>query len=147
MSSSSAVIDSFRGDFRFLSNFYPAVVNHDGMVFQSVENAYQAAKTYDMEIRAEFVDIDANTAKKLGREIEVSDDWEERKLEVMSQLLRQKFSSPDLAELLLMTTGYELIEGNWWGDTFWGVCKGKGQNHLGKLLMDTRDWLDSDRIF
>ena len=141
------VIDSFRGDFRFLSNFYPAQVHYAGLTYPTVENAYQAAKTLNEEIRAEFVNMTPSEAKKFGKILDVSDDWEDRKLEVMAQLLRQKFSSPDLSELLKLTSGYELVEGNTWGDTFWGVCNGKGRNHLGKLLMDTRDWLDSDRIF
>lgn len=31
-----------------------------------------------------------------------------------------------------------LIEGNTWGDRFWGVCEGFGQNHLGHVLMRVR---------
>jgi predicted NAD-dependent protein-ADP-ribosyltransferase YbiA (DUF1768 family) len=34
-----------------------------------------------------------------------------------------------------------LIEENTWGDTFWGICKGQGENHLGRLLMQIRDEL------
>jgi hypothetical protein len=43
-----------------------------------------------------------------------------------------------LKQLLLATGDKELIEGNTWGDTFWGVCNGIGQNHLGKILMAKR---------
>lgn len=35
----------------------------------------------------------------------------------------------------------ELIEGNYWHDTYWGVCEGVGENHLGKLLMEIRNEL------
>ena len=35
----------------------------------------------------------------------------------------------------------DLIEGNTWGDTFWGQVDGKGENKLGKLLMKIRDEL------
>jgi len=42
----------------------------------------------------------------------------------------------------------DLVEGNDWGDTYWGQCKGRGQNHLGKLIMRIRaenaKKLDSD---
>ena len=31
-----------------------------------------------------------------------------------------------------------LIEGNDWGDTFWGMTDGEGENHLGKILMRVR---------
>jgi predicted NAD-dependent protein-ADP-ribosyltransferase YbiA (DUF1768 family) len=56
----------------------------------------------------------------------------------MRSLLRQKFAHPSMRERLLATGDEELIEGNWWGDTFWGVCNGEGQNQLGKLLMRVR---------
>ena len=46
----------------------------------------------------------------------------------------QKFlQHPHLIEMLLQTGDEELVEGNKWGDRFWGVCKGKGENHLGKI--------------
>ena len=52
--------------------------------------------------------------------------------------LRQKFNDPRLKELLIQTGQQALVEGNWWGDRFWGVCKGTGENHLGQLLMKIR---------
>ena len=39
---------------------------------------------------------------------------------------------------LLATGKATLVEGNSWGDTFWGVCRGKGKNMLGKILMRVR---------
>jgi len=86
-------------------------------------------------------------AKKLGKSIELRPDWEEIKIEVMRELLRQKFDITKHYDLWLelhMTKPDELVEGNWWGDTFWGVCKGKGENHLGKLLMEIRYETDVD---
>lgn len=56
----------------------------------------------------------------------------------MEDLLIQKFKIPELVKALLDTGTAELIEGNWWGDKFWGVCRGQGKNHLGKLLMKIR---------
>ncbi len=56
----------------------------------------------------------------------------------MAGLLVQKFQHPELAALLRATDDAELIEGNTWGDTFWGVCKGKGANNLGRMLMEIR---------
>ena len=52
--------------------------------------------------------------------------------------LRYKFSNPDLKEKLLATGNEELVEGNWWGDQYWGICDGIGKNKLGKLLMKVR---------
>jgi hypothetical protein len=59
----------------------------------------------------------------------------------MYALLAQKFSHDHLREKLIGTGAAMLIEGNTWGDTYWGVCNGEGYNHLGRLLMDLRDEL------
>jgi len=59
-------------------------------------------------------------------------------MQMMEELLRLKFESPELRKLLLETGEHELIEGNNWGDRFWGVVDGVGDNHLGKLLMKIR---------
>ena len=53
----------------------------------------------------------------------------------MENLLWQKFENPVLRKMLDATKPRELIEGNVWKDSFWGVYNGKGENHLGKLLM------------
>jgi predicted NAD-dependent protein-ADP-ribosyltransferase YbiA (DUF1768 family) len=47
--------------------------------------------------------------------------------------------------MLIDTGDQELIEGNWWGDVIWGVCNGKGENHLGKILMEVRKELKGER--
>ena len=81
-------------------------------------------------------------AKKLGRKATIRPDWEKIKLPIMEYLLRQKFGDKTLKALLIGTGDAELVEGNMWGDTYWGVCKGKGENHLGKLLMKIREELN-----
>ena len=130
-------IDSFTGDYRWLSNFQFADVTLDGVVYPSVEHAYQAAKTDDAEIRAAIRAGTAAAAKRIGRGLRPP-GWTERSLAVMEGLLRQKFARADLRAKLLATGDEELIEGNWWNDTFWGVFRGKGHNHLGKILMRIR---------
>ena len=76
---------------------------------------------------------------RLGRRIELRPDWEEVKIEIMRQVLKSKFThNPELREKLIATGNTELIEGNNWNDRFWGVCRGVGKNHLGKLLMEIR---------
>ena len=57
----------------------------------------------------------------------------------MEDLLRQKFTAPELRRRLRLTHPYPLVELNTWNDVFWGVCKGQGENHLGRLLMTIRD--------
>jgi ribA/ribD-fused uncharacterized protein len=133
-------ISVFRGEYEFLSNFYGCKVVFEGVCYHSAEHAYQAAKSTSPEVRAKVAAIDyPGDAKKLGRRIQLRPDWEDIKLEVMEEILFYKFAAPALRAKLLNTGNKELIEGNTWGDTFWGVCGGKGQNHLGKLLMKIRE--------
>lgn len=132
------MIDSFSGEYRFLSNFYADP--HGGL---SVEHYYQARKTEDIE-EADAI-LNANTpgeAKRLGRKATLRPDWDDIKDDVMLILLWRKFCHEPLRTRLLETGDQELIEGNTWGDTYWGVCNGKGKNMLGKLLMKVRDELN-----
>ena len=98
-----------------------------------------ACKCPDFETRREFVDITAKEAKKRGYTYSLPQDWNERKLIIMEDLVRIKFTiHPHLNNLLLRTGNAEIVEGNVWKDYFWGTCNGKGENHLGKILMKIR---------
>jgi ribA/ribD-fused uncharacterized protein len=136
------MINDFRGEFAFLSNFAPCEVMLDGMKFQSTEAAYQAAKTLDMNERKSFIYMGPSEAKRAGRKVTLRKDWESVKLDVMRQLLVQKFNQEPYRARLLSTGTQELVEGNWWNDTYWGVCRGRGLNWLGKLLMEIRAELE-----
>lgn len=136
----TSTINSFRGDYRFLSNFEYSPVMFDNVQYPTIEHAYQAAKTDDFSER--HVIHDAQTpraARKLGQLVKIRPDWDNVKADVMLGLLRQKFAIPHLAQLLDETGDAELIEGNTWGDVFWGVCDGVGKNWLGRLLMQVRE--------
>lgn len=134
------MIDSFRGKHFFLSNFYHCYVMLDGEFYPSVEHAYQAAKTLDPKEREKIKNAgNPGVAKRLGKTVSHRSDWKKVKVDIMLDLVRQKFNrSRDLTEKLLETGDHELIEGNAWGDQFWGVYRGKGENHLGKILMQVR---------
>lgn len=139
-------IDRFRGKYFFLSNFYSAMVEYEGMTYPSVEHAFQAAKTLDTEIRKGFcVCPTPADAKAFGRKVKLRPDWEDIKIDVMTQLVRSKFTrndtDEDIRSLLLATGDAYLEEGNNHRDTFWGTVNGKGQNWLGKILMQVRDEL------
>lgn len=140
------MIEDFAGENRFLSNFYSAEVEYEGLTYKSVEHAYQAAKTQDPSERKKIREAEtANKAKKLGGKLPKPEGWHNVSLGIMEDLVRQKFTKhPELKEKLLATGTEELVEGNWWGDEFWGVCKGKGLNHLGKILMKVRKELNDD---
>jgi ribA/ribD-fused uncharacterized protein len=131
-------ICKFVGDWRFLSNFYDRPLIFDGIAYRSSEAAYQAQK--DPAIAKEFADLSPTDAKALGRWVTPRADWNEARVEVMRRVLRAKFDQNlDLWAKLVATAPRRLIEGNTWGDTFWGRCRGKGENWLGKLLMELRD--------
>lgn len=136
---SGNIINSFKGQYSFLSNFYPVQVEIEGIVYPSVEHAYVAMKTMDIELRKQISLMEtAGKVKRMGRTLNIRSDWDHIKLPVMFGLLRLKFQKPELKLLLVSTGDSHLEEGNWWGDTFWGVCKGVGENNLGKLLMRVR---------
>lgn len=135
-------ITSFQGEYFFLSNFYNAPVVYQGIRFENNEAAFQAAKC--PERMRDFCGLTPRDAKRLGRRIALRPDWEAVKYDVMYQVCKAKFSqNPDLLEKLLATGDAELVEGNTWGDTVWGVCKGVGENNLGKTLMRVRGELES----
>lgn len=134
-------INHFREEYYFLSNMYPTHVQFEGLTYPCAESAFQAAKCLLMEERQAFTNMNGYEAKKAGRRVVLRGDWESVKLDIMKTILMNKFSKPYLREKLLQTQDAELIEGNTWNDTFWGVDirSGKGLNHLGKLLMQVRD--------
>lgn len=135
-------INSFRGKYYFLSNMYPVPVTFENMTYSCAESAFQAAKCSDPADRKKFIFLNGYEAKKLGRRVNLRKDWESVKLNIMYQCVKSKFANnPDLKSELLNTKNAILIEGNTWNDTFWGVCNGIGENHLGKILMQIRDEL------
>jgi ribA/ribD-fused uncharacterized protein len=137
------VIDSFRGNYFFLSNFYPVKIVIDCIEYPSSEHAYQAQKTLDtVEMKRIAIAPTAKDSKRLGRLLKIRDDWDAVKIDVMRMVVMAKFSqNNDLKKNLLGTEGKELIEANSWGDKFWGTCEGDGKNWLGKILMETREKL------
>ena len=136
------VIGPFKGELRWLSNFWPAEVMLDGLVYPTVEHAYVAAKTTnDVERFVIQTTPSPGEVKRLGRQLNIREDWDSIKLQVMEDLLWQKFQHSELKDKLLATGDIPIVEITTWNDTFWGQCKGKGQNNLGKLLMKIRETL------
>jgi len=134
------MISEFRGVHRFLSNFWPVEIRFEGVEYPTVEHAYQAAKTNDLYFRKLIQGcLTPGQAKRMGGKVPIRSDWEKIKDKVMLRLLREKFKHMALKELLLGTGECRLVEGNTWGDTYWGVCNGKGKNQLGNLLMYVRE--------
>jgi len=127
-------MDSIKGT--YLSNFYECRIEYGGLVYRNAESAFQAQKCADISKRHMFVGLSGAQAKSLGKTIDLVPEWDKVKLKYMTKILEAKFiQNPKLYSWLLSTGDEEIIEGNWWGDTYWGMCNGKGSNHLGKILM------------
>jgi ribA/ribD-fused uncharacterized protein len=141
------MIDKFRGKYRFLSNFQLSPITVDGVNYATVEHAYQAQKTLDPTLRAMVAELATPLeAKNWGRNFH-RENWRDISLRVMYDLIFLKFvNNPKLLELLLATGDEELVEGNTWGDVFWGKCEDIGENHLGKILMRVRQELGANYV-
>ena len=133
------MINSFEGEYAFLSNFYEHPISNGVITFPTNEHYFQAMKTLEDDERLAIARAATpGQAKRMGRKVQLRSDWESIKLDVMETAVRIKFTDPELAAKLIATGDEELVEGNWWNDTFWGVCNGVGENHLGKILMKVR---------
>lgn len=137
-----AYITRFEGEYYFLSNFYEHTFEFRDHEFQTAEHAYQGMKAiHPKEFHFVRKAPSPSAAKKRGQNVDLRDNWDRMKIRIMRDILEAKFSDPDLRERLEMTYPAVLIEGNDWGDDFWGVADGTGQNWLGRLLMQVRDKL------
>jgi ribA/ribD-fused uncharacterized protein len=140
---SDNVIKEFQGEYRWLSNFTLCNVEYEGVIYPSVENAYQAAKTLDLSERTQFIGLSSSDAKKQSKLLNIRKDWDNVRVSIMYQLLVQKFNQKPYKELLIGTGDKYIIEGNRWNDTFWGVCLKHhvGYNQLGLMIMAIRSIL------
>lgn len=138
----------FKGEYKKFSNFYPVTIHYKRRTFQSVELAYVSEKSNDNAFKNRIASLKGNQsgyAKKLGRQVQLREDWEEVKDKVMTELLLVKFNVPEFKNLLLSTGRGKLVEGNYWHDNYWGDCyckkcqNKKGLNKLGIILAKLRE--------
>jgi ribA/ribD-fused uncharacterized protein len=134
-----SVISDFHGQFFFLSNFYRSPITEHDITYPTMEHYFQAQKADNAEAKKRIASAETpSKAKYLGRSVHLVPDWEIVKLAVMRDGLQLKFAEDSqLAWALLSTGDAYLIEGNSWGDRYWGV-DGHGSNWLGNLLMARR---------
>lgn len=144
-------ITEFRGKYAFLSNFYYAPVTYLNHKYANNEAAFQAQKTTFVNEQKRFYIkhlTNPADAKKLGRKVTLRPDWNQLKIQIMYEVCFAKFiQNPDLMQALLATGDALLVEGNTWGDRFWGKVNGFGENHLGRILMDIREKARLERTF
>jgi ribA/ribD-fused uncharacterized protein len=139
------MIKGMFNEYYWLSNYEVCEIHYEGLIYTSTEAAYQAAKSTDPFVRSKFINISPAKARKLGQEITCRKDWDKVKKQVMYDVNLYKYTKHEYLKNLLLETGdKEIVEENWWLDTFWGVCKGKGENNLGKILMKIRDEIRKD---
>ena len=139
------MITQFKNQYNWLSNMYHCqIIDTDGIEYPSVENAFQANKCLFTSDKEKFININPYEAKRIGRTVSIVDSWDKMKIAVMYKLVLIKFTrNPDLMNKLIKSGSEELIEGNTWGDTFWGYDFNRqyGSNNLGKILMKVRQSL------
>lgn len=142
----------FRGEFRFLSNFYVRDVFMQiskslTVQFRSSEHAFMWHKSDDKKYRQQIMDaVHPAEAKRLGNNNRLSalgllrDDWPDPKVraKVMYEVLKAKYDDYHLRTALIATERRYLEETNHWGDVFWGRCNDQGENNLGRLSMCIR---------
>jgi len=138
-------ITKFQGETKWLSNY--AVVDikmPDGITYPTTEHAYQAQKTMDMDQRVLISKLKTpKEARLAGKDLDIILNWDYVRVNIMFQVNNIKFKHPGFAEKLIETGDIELTEGNSWGDVFWGVSGGVGENRLGKILMRIRSKLQN----
>ena len=140
------IIDDFKGDYAFLSNFYQCDFVFEGLTYHTSEAAFQAQKCSTEGEKIKYTTVtNPVAAKRMGKkEPGFPSNWNEISYGIMKNILKAKFSVPELREKLKATGDSMLIEGNRHHDNRWGNCtcdrcKNKeGQNWLGKILMELR---------
>lgn len=144
------IIDNFKGEYFFLSNFANALVIYKGITYKNNEAAFQAQKVVSLSEQQKFASLPPNLAKREGRRVKLRPDWELIKKQVMYEIVKAKFEqNSGLRRMLLNTGNAILVEGNTWHDNTWGVCKCEkcinkchiDSNNLGKILMKVREEL------
>ncbi len=140
------MVKGFFGAYRWLSNYHVSPVIYQGVEYGSSEAAYQSAKCDDSYVKSQFQKLTPLQSKQYSKLIPIKKNWDSIKKGIMYEVLVSKFTlNPELGQMLIDTGEKYLEETNYWGDTYWGVCEGKGKNTLGELLMQIRRELN-DRL-
>ena len=137
------MIKKFRGEYSWLSNFQKVKIEYLGIVYDSVEHAYISAKSDDDKWKQKCLRFDCSYLKRESKKLSKKKDWKLLKYDIMKELLIKKFNQEPFRQKLIDTGDMYIQEGNTWNDTYFGVClkTGKGENNLGKLIMEIRSTL------
>ena len=132
-------------EYGWASNFERNYQIVDSVLYDSNEHYYQSEKAKDEGIKYWITTAPSPfLAMMAGRSLrpkEMVKDWDNKKLIIMKKGLKIKFNNQELGDKLLATKDAELHE-NSPTDLFWGI---KGQDWLGKLLMEVREELKNEK--
>lgn len=141
------MIEQFRGEYGWLSNFASVDILYKGFLYQSTERAYQSEKCddYTWKIFCSNPINNQGLIKQQSRTVQLIENWDERRVPIMLKLQRLKYQQPFYREKLIATGELYIQEGNWHNDDFWGFCfkKQSGENMLGRLIMQVREEINS----
>lgn len=139
------------------SNWYPCEINYKDHPFKNIEQAYQYAKAIhcdDAAIAGKLLfTTNPYLAKNLGSKVSGLQltDWDQKKMEVMMELVKIKFEDPGLRNILIKTDNKHLVESG--ADKHYAAGlpftskdiyiqnKWTGQNKLGAILCDVRKYI------
>lgn len=136
----------------FLDNFSAFSIVYQDTLWPTVEHAYQAAKFDDITIIERIQKAGSpSEAKDIAHEGDVIPlirlHWEDEKIDVMRNLLRQKVIQHPKVRKKLLETGEVMIVENSPTDSFWGCgLDKKGENWLGKLWVEIRSEIQGDKL-
>lgn len=135
-------INSFKGEYDFLSNRFPCSILWEGLQYRSAEAAFQASKCKNEKERKVFAGCSTDKAVLKGKDLFPYPGWEDAQISIMESILQAKFEqNPALMRKLLETGSRILVNGNNKQETFWGIdlYSWIGENHLGRIIMNIRD--------
>lgn len=144
---------------RALSNFAPSAIELDGRWYPTVEHYYQSRK-FAPQLAERFSTPDEDgvpacgatgrDAKSAGGKARMkavgaclSATWDDQRVPVMQRALHAKFALPHFHALLLQTHArplnhFERSPGFWGTHVSAATGQTKGENQLGKMLMQMR---------
>lgn len=151
---SKIIFQRKNNNYREFSNYYISRFVYDGIMWDSVEAAFQAQKTLDMEERKKFASLTPGQARAKGRSVLLRPDWEQVKYDLMYKICLEKFKQNEYLKEKLLASGDALIVENTtsWHDHVWGCClcykcrNRKSRNNLGIVLMKIRSELAGENI-
>jgi ribA/ribD-fused uncharacterized protein len=118
-------ITSYTGEWEWLSNFAYTPFRFIPLpekVWPTAEHCYQSLKARHPEQMEWIASAPSpSEAKRRGRSVAMRDNFDKIKRQHMMQVMLSKFGSGELRDRLAATAGRPLVEGNTWGDQFWGA--------------------------